>query len=214
MKIRLIYPRWRDGLWSIFIYRMPMLGVRRLAEVTPEDIEVEIVDENLTPIDYTPADLVGISLMTPAAPRGYEIAARYRELGAKVVLGGIHASTLPEEGLQYADSVVIGEADEIWPNVVEDARRGRLQRRYVAPRLPDVTKCFTKPAAATDRSRYFLKNFVQTGRGCPVNCNFCSVTSFNGMSMRYRDVADVVREIEARRPTSRIFMFADDNLVA
>jgi radical SAM superfamily enzyme YgiQ (UPF0313 family) len=214
MKITLIYPRWRRGLWSIFIYRMPMLGLRRLAALTPEDVEVEIIDENVAEIDYGYADLVGISVMTPAAPRAYEIARRYREQGAKVILGGIHPSTLPEEGLQHADSVAIGEADDLWPGIVEDARRRQLQRRYVASRLPDVTSSFTRRSAVIDRGRYFIKNFVQTGRGCPVNCNFCSVTSFNGMQMRYREIPDVLSEIEARRRISKIFMFADDNLVA
>jgi radical SAM superfamily enzyme YgiQ (UPF0313 family) len=214
MKVVLIYPRWRNGLWSIFIYRMPMLGLIRLAELTPEDTEVEIIDENVAEISFSYADLVGISVMTPAAPRAYEIAHRYRELGAKVVLGGIHPSTLPEEGLQHADSVVIGEADDIWPWIVEDARHGRLKNRYIAPHLPDITKTFARLPSALDQSPYFIKNFMQTGRGCPVNCNFCSVTAFNGAKMRYRDVADVVKEVEARRPVSKTFMFADDNLVA
>jgi radical SAM superfamily enzyme YgiQ (UPF0313 family) len=214
MKVTLIYPRWREGLWSIFIYRMPMLGLNRLAELTPEDVSVEIIDENLSEIDYSYADLVGISVMTPAAPRAYEIAKRYRELGAKVVFGGIHPSTLPEEGLQHADSVVIGEADDLWPWIVEDARNGRLRQRYVASHPPDITKTFTRLPSTVDRSRYFIKNFLQTGRGCPVNCNFCSVTAFNGATMRYRDISDVVREVEAKRHISKIFMFADDNLVA
>ena len=214
MKLLLIYPRWRRGLWSVFIYRMPMLGLYRLASVTPEDVEVEIIDENVDEIDFRTADLVGISVMTPAAPRAYEIAHHYREMGIKVVLGGIHPSTLPEEALEHADAVVIGEADELWPLVVDDARRGRLQRKYVASRQPDITKCFTKLPSVTDRGKYFIKNLVQTGRGCPVNCNFCSVTSFNGAGMRYRALEDVVREIEARRRTSKLFLFADDNLVA
>jgi radical SAM superfamily enzyme YgiQ (UPF0313 family) len=193
---------------------MPMLGLYRLASVTPEDVGVEIIDENVDEIDFRHADLVGISVMTPAAPRAYEIAHRYREMGVKVVLGGIHPSTLPEEALEHADAVVIGEADELWPLIVDDARRNRLKRRYVAIRQPDITKSFTKLPSVMDRGKYFIKNFVQTGRGCPVNCNFCSVTAFNGAGMRYRALEDVVREIEARRRISKIFLFADDNLVA
>ncbi len=214
MKLVLIYPRWRRGLWSIFIYRMPMLGLYQLAAATPEDVEVEIIDENVTDIDFRHADLVGISVMTPAAPRAYEIARRYKEMGVKVVLGGIHPSTLPDEASLHADCVVVGEADEVWPSIVEDARHGRLLRRYVVTRRPDITKAFTKMPSVTDHGRYFIKNLVQTGRGCPVNCNFCSVTSFNGMGMRYRAIENVVHEIEARRHISRNFLFADDNLVA
>jgi len=214
MKITLIYPRWRRGLWSISIYRMPMLGLYRLAALTPDDIEVEIVDENVDEIEYGPTDLVGISVMTPAAPRAYEIAQQYRELGVKVVLGGIHPSTLPDEGLQYADAVAIGEADELWGRIIHDFKRHRLQRKYIAETLPDVTNSLARPPSIVDRGRYIIKNFIQTGRGCPVNCNFCSVTAFNGAGMRYRAIDDIVREIEMRRAVSKYFLFADDNLVA
>lgn len=214
MKITLIYPRWRRGLWSISIYRMPMLGLYRLAALTPDDIEVEIIDENVNEIDFGPTDLVGISVMTPAAPRAYEIARQYRELGVKVVLGGIHPSTLPDEGLQYADAVAIGEADELWGRIIHDFKRHRLQRKYIAETLPDVTNSLARLPSIVDKGRYIIKNFIQTGRGCPVNCNFCSVTAFNGAGMRYRAIEDLTREIELRRPISKYFLFADDNLVA
>lgn len=214
MKVALIYPRWRRGLWSIFIYRMPPLALYRLAELTPDDMEVEIVDENVTELDDRPADLVGISCMTPAAPRAYEIARRYRALGAAVVLGGIHPSTLPDEALQHADAVAVGEADDLWPRILEDFRQNRLQRTYIAAGPPSVTTTVRGRAPSVDRNKYVIKNFLQTGRGCPVDCNFCSVTAFNGARMRYRPIEDVVREIDARRAASRYFLFADDNLVA
>jgi radical SAM superfamily enzyme YgiQ (UPF0313 family) len=214
MKILLIYPRWRKGLWSIFIYRMPPLGLSRLASVTPDEFEVEIIDENVTDLTFPPAELVGISSMTPAAPRAYEIADRYRAMGATVVLGGIHPSTLPDEAGRHADSVVVGEADEIWPVLLSDFKRNQLQPRYVAPQRPGLADLPKRRRPVIDRNRYVIKNFLQTGRGCPVNCNFCSVTAFNGAQMRYRALDDVVAEIAARRPTSKYFLFADDNLVA
>lgn len=214
MKLVLVYPQWRRGLWSIFIYRMPPLALYRLAELTPDEIEVEILDENTTPLTYPPADLVGISCMTPAAPRAYEIARHYRRLGSTVILGGIHPSTLPDEASQHADAVVIGEADELWGTILADFRNNRLRPRYVAPAFPQLNHALRTGGDVTDPNRYIIKNFLQTSRGCPVGCNFCSVTDFNGGRMRYRTIDEVVREIELRRPTSRYFLFADDNLVA
>ena len=90
---------------------MPMLGMYRLAALTPPDVDIEIIAENVNTIEYRDVDLVGISVITPAAPRAYEIADRFRTRGAQVVLGGIHPSTLPEEALLHADAVAIGEAD-------------------------------------------------------------------------------------------------------
>jgi len=193
---------------------MPPLGLSRLASLTPDEFEVEIIDENVSALTFPPADLVGISSMTPAAPRAYEIADRYRAMGATVVLGGIHPSTRPDEAGQHADAVVVGEADEVWPALLKDFQKNELQSKYLALQRPHLSEPFKRHRPVVDRNSYIIKNFLQTGRGCPVNCNFCSVTAFNGGQMRYRSAEDVVSEIVTRRPISKYFLFADDNLVA
>ena len=133
MKIKLIYPKMHDTSRGTKVkYRLvPPQSLLALAAVTPPGHAVEIHDENVAPLrmDDRP-DLVGITVYVASAGRAYEIARRYRERGIPVVLGGLHVSALPEEALQHADAIVIGEADETWPAVVADAARGRLQPRY------------------------------------------------------------------------------------
>jgi len=140
MKLTLICPKWQQGLWSVRIFKMPPLGLARIASVTPDDIEVEIIDENIEEIHFEETDIVGISVMTPTAHRAYEIADKYRKLGSKVILGGIHPSILPEEAIEHADSVVIGEADDIWPQVIQDCVKNKLQKFYIAEQEPDLSK--------------------------------------------------------------------------
>lgn len=214
MKLILVYPKWRHGLWSIFIYRMPPLGLYRLADLTPDDIDVTIIDENVSELTFPSGDLVGISCMTPAAYRAYEIADRYRSLGAKVVLGGIHPSTFPGEALRHADAVVVGEADDLWPAVLQDFKAGSLRPMYLANERPQLEKLRkTRQAPFEDKNKYAIQNFIQTARGCPVDCNFCSVTTFNGRGVRHHHIEHIDDEIKRRRGKSKYFLFADDNLV-
>ena len=121
-KILLINPAFKGSLHSnIKVLAIPPLNLAMLARYTPEQYEVEIVDEAVEDIDLgTPADLVGITCMTPLAPRAYELATHFRKRGVPVVMGGIHASYMPEEALRYADTVVVGEAETTWPQLLED----------------------------------------------------------------------------------------------
>jgi radical SAM superfamily enzyme YgiQ (UPF0313 family) len=119
--------------------RFPQLTMPLLAALTPPDIEVHHTDEIISAVDFSrPADLVAITCSTPAAPHAYEIAQRYRERGVRVVLGGPHPTLLPAEAQAHADAVVVGEAEESWPRLVEDFRRGRLQPLYQAERAPSL----------------------------------------------------------------------------
>jgi radical SAM superfamily enzyme YgiQ (UPF0313 family) len=211
----LIIPRWHEtSIWSRFSFRFPYLGVTTLAAVTPPDVDVAITDENVDAVDFREdADLVGITAMTPLAPRGYEIAGRFRERGVPVVMGGVHATCMPEEAARHVDSVVLGEAEGVWPTVVEDARAGTLKSRYQADAFHSLEGI---PAARRDLLNpkgYLFLNTVQTTRGCPFDCDFCSVTSFYGNTYRCRPVADVEAELKTLSGGANFVFFVDDNIV-
>ncbi len=182
------------------------LGI--IAALTPSDWKVKILDENFRKFRFYEADLVGITAFTSAAPRAYEIAAIYREKGIKTVMGGIHASMVPDESLQYVDSVVLGEAEPIWGQVIKDFESGNLQRLYKSPFAREIHQ--PKPRRELFHPGY-LSAGIQTTRGCPMNCSFCSVSAFNGQHYRFRPVEDVLDELEAI-PQKYVF-FIDDNII-
>ncbi len=183
-----------------------------LASLTPPGVEIHLVDENVDPVNLEePADLVALSCMTASAPRGYEIADHFRERGVPVVMGGMHPSALPEEAAQHADAVVIGEAEHQWPRVFADFAAGRPQQFYRTEERPELRDL---PIARRDllhTERYLTVNLVQTARGCPHACNFCSVSPMFGRQCRFRPIAEVVEEIRSLR--SRWVGFSDDNIV-
>jgi radical SAM superfamily enzyme YgiQ (UPF0313 family) len=195
----------------------------QLASLTPQDHEVRITDENWTAIDFTyPYDLVGITGTTVQIPRAYAIADEFKKQGVTVLMGGPHVSFLPHEAMAHADSIVRWEADEIWEHVLHDAQNGTLKKVY-NPKFPKsldfellrpVSRVFhieTPPwipfkikAAA-----------IQAQRGCPHNCEFCSVTKFNGRRVRQKSVGYLTEEItKAKNEGIRFLVFMDDNIVA
>lgn len=186
----------------------PPLGLGIVAALTPDHWDIELIDENFETFSFRHADLVGISALTSAVRRAYEIASIYRENGIPVVLGGIHASMMPDEASKYADVIVIGEAEGVWADIIRDAELGTLQSRY----QKDSGKMFHSPIPRRDlfHKNYGLAN-IQTTRGCPFACDFCSVHIFNGPSYRYRPVDEVLDELETITH-SRIF-FVDDNII-
>ena len=197
MKVHLIAPTKNGETYLFDKGLLAPLGLMYLAAHTPEGVDVRIIDESVGPIDFSDVpDLVGISCMTATAPRAYDIADRYRALGATVVMGGIHASMLPEEALAHADAVVTGEAEEIWPLVVADAEAGRLQPIYHQEEFEDFNRPLMPRRDLIETNRYWSANSVQTSRGCPHHCNFCSVTEFNGRRIRMRDTDSVLAEVE------------------
>lgn len=209
--ILLINPAYKESLHSnIKVLALPPLNLAILARYTPEHYEVSIVDEAMEDIDFDAhADLVGITCMTPLAPRAYEIAAQFRKRGVPVVIGGVHVSYMTEEALRFADTVVVGEGEELWPQLLQDFEQGNLQRVYTATSLPDIEN-LASPRRELFTNKYFVDT-VQTSRGCPFKCSFCSVTSFNGAKYRLRNIDNVIDEINSIK-SKRLFLI-DDNIV-
>jgi radical SAM superfamily enzyme YgiQ (UPF0313 family) len=181
-----------------------------LKSLTPPDVEVAFYDERLEDIPYDEAtDLVAMTVETFTARRAYQIANEFRTRGVPVVMGGYHPTFLPDEALQFADAVVIGDAEEVWPRVVEDARKGRLQQRYSHDSFGPLDGL--KPDRSVFRGkRYAPVAMIQYGRGCRYNCEFCSIRAFYGSNLRQRPVADVIEEIE--RSERRYIFIVDDNI--
>lgn len=172
------------------------LALPTLAGLTPPEHDVRILDEMVEDIDFdVPYDLVGLSAMTCKATRAYQIAQEYRRRGVKVIMGGIHASMCPDEVAQHVDTVVVGEADELWPRLLDDAQAGRLQARYQADGFPTLAGLPPPRHALTRHSHYFCF-FLQTTRGCPRSCKFCTVTTQNGRALRRKTPSQVVAEVK------------------
>lgn len=192
--------------------RLPPFALMLLAALSPPDVEVAIADEWVDDIDFErDVDLVGISLLTMAAPRGYEIADRFRERGVKVVLGGIHATAMPDEAREHADSVVVGEAEMVWPRLLADAAAGRLEPRYQSGEFCDLRDMPVPRRDLVLEERYVSLNLVQTTRGCTNKCSFCSIHAIAGRGYRSRPVGQVIAEIETL--PCPLVLFADDNIV-
>jgi len=185
------------------------LGLLVIAGLTPDDWDITIVDENMTAPDYeaTEPDLVGITAFTSQATRAYELAALWRARGVPVVMGGIHASMCRDEALRHVDAVVSGEAESVWARVCEDAKAGRLEKHYEGEYV-DTDKL--RPARHDLLARQYKFGSIQTTRGCPLNCSFCSVTAFNGGRYRQRPIEAVVEEM--KQIQEDLVLFVDDNL--
>jgi radical SAM superfamily enzyme YgiQ (UPF0313 family) len=200
----------KKSRWNRYRVWKP-LSLMVLAGLTPPEWEISIVDENLGAPNY-PAmarpDVVGITAFTSQANRAYEVATHFRRLGVPVIMGGVHATMCVDEVMERVDSVVTGEAEGIWPQVLEGARHGGLKRRYDGGRaeIKDV------PYARHDLlATGYACGAIQTTRGCPLNCSFCSVTAFNGGHYRQRPIPDVVREFQSVR--EKRVLVVDDNLI-
>jgi radical SAM superfamily enzyme YgiQ (UPF0313 family) len=216
MRLLLVSPGWPKGrLWGELGFKFPSLSLAAIAAATPDEWEVVLGDENMKPLDLgADVDLVGITAMTPQAPRAYEIAAAFRARGIPVVMGGFHASNLPQEALAHVDAVVVGEGDLVWPMLLADLSRGSLKPIYQSSAPLEMSKL---PVARRDifaDMGYLLTNTIQTTRGCPYDCEFCSVTAFFGGKYRERPLEMVLGELEALKSSGSFVFFVDDNLVS
>src|SRR5216117_854255 len=195
------------------LIQFPQLTMPLIAALTPPEHEVSHTDEIVERVRFdAPADLVGITAPTPSALHAYDIALEFRRRGAPVVIGGPHATALPEEAARHADAVVVGEAEDTWPRLLDDARRGRLEQVYVSSRQAPLVRM---PAPRWDliKGRRYGKSVTIATRGCPHRCDYCSIPLLYGpATVRYRPIDEVVREV-ATSPT-RAIVFWDDNIGA
>jgi radical SAM superfamily enzyme YgiQ (UPF0313 family) len=200
----------RASRWNRYRVWKP-LGLLVVAGLTPSDWDVTILDENRGLPDYASLprpDLVGITSFTSQARRAYEVADEFRRAGVPVVMGGIHATMRQEEALEHADAIVGGEAEGVWAGVLEDARAGRLARVYSAPH---VDMADVPPARNDLLEKGYAFGAIQTTRGCPLRCDFCSVSAFNGNRYRHRPIDHVIREFQSIR--EKWVLVVDDNLI-
>jgi len=183
-----------------------------LAALTPPEWEVKLVDEQLDGIDFTtPADVVAITVWTINSLRAYAIADRFRDRGVPVLMGGPHISFHGEEAAAHCDALGIGEGEMIWRQMLADAETGSLRKIYRSAGPSDLKGLPRPRYNLLDMSKYgIFKTFsVQSSRGCPFRCEFCSERLYLGAQYRCRPIPEVVEEI--RHCGSRYILFADSN---
>ena len=215
MKIKLIAPHEQreDTISSPF--KLQRVNLPLLAALTPPGHTITIVEEAFAPDDINQdVDLVGITVLTELALRAYRIADTYRQKAVKVVMGGIHPTVLPDEALEHADAVVVGEAEGVWPRLVSDAASGQMQRIYRAGKMADL-KGLPKPRRDLLPGPKYqgytrIPIGVETSRGCPYDCEFCCIGQTLGQQYRVRPVQEVIAEIESI--DSPHLFFVDDAL--
>ena len=217
MKILLVFPRIEHGAttvkdkgsWTSIVFGYPIITLPHLAAITPKNYEVEIVNENFSNIDFdSDYDLVGITTYTMTAPRAYEIADKFRRRGKKVVLGGYHVTAMPDEAIQHADSIVLSWAEGSWPQLLEDAEKGKL-RPFYGPNYDYSIENI--PPLRRDIIRHEpWFGAVQTSRGCLNNCEFCPIGSFCKNVIKQRPIKDVINDIKSMK--NRYFRFHDPHL--
>jgi radical SAM superfamily enzyme YgiQ (UPF0313 family) len=184
-----------------------------VAALTPPEVEVSVTDENISTVDFKKeVDLVGITALTHTVHRAYQIADSFRTRGVKVVMGGIHPSVMPEEASQHADAIVVGEAEGIWGDVIEDFKANKLRRIYRQNKHPSLIGLPIPRRDLYDKGVYYQRNTLWATRGCPHSCSFCSVSTIYGRKYRCRPVDEITKEIETL-DRSKIIGFVDDNIV-
>jgi len=193
------------------VFRFSMLPSLCVAASMPPEVDTIIVDEDVEPINFdTDADLIGISFMTSNAPRAYEIADRFRlEKGKPVIFGGYHPSFMPQEAIQHADAICIGEAEYNVPRMMADFMAGRLQPFYRS-KLVDLADLRVPDRSLIRKRAYVTVDVLQATRGCPHRCKFCSIAAFNRYRIRTRPVEEVVEELKT---LGRYVIFMDDNII-
>ena len=194
-------------------WRMEPLPPAVIAALLPADVERCFYDDRLEPIPFDePTDLVAISVETYTAKRCYQIASEYRRRGVPVVMGGFHATLCPDEVSRYCEAIVIGEAESVIAELVDDARRGRLKSTYYPADRPALT--VTPDRSIFAGKRYLPIRLVEFSRGCRFKCDFCAITSFFDATHRHRDIDRVVAEVQQTRRRGQMFFFVDDNLTS
>ena len=215
MRIKLISPRMSPRPMDSEYKRVlsPSLALLTVAALTPDEHDVYIEDENVQELDLNDEpDLVGITVNVDTSTRAYAIALHYRERGVPVICGGIHVSANPGEALRYADSVCIGEAENLWEKILFDVATGRLQKRYYCSEPADLAQTPLPRWELIDQSRYLYTNIVCASRGCPFRCEFCyNSCDYVHHKYRNRPITHVIKEINML--DTRQVLFIDDNFI-
>lgn len=213
MKIMLIMPGMGKKKNTSYVrtWQMEPLMIAQLTSLTPDDVEIVFYDDRLEQIPYDEdCDLVGITVETYTAKRAYYIASKFRNRGIPVVLGGYHPTLLPDEAGQYADAVVIGEAEGVWEKIIEDAKNNKL-KKYYKESLSSLAGYF--PDRSIYKGKNYIKlNLIESARGCPFACEFCSISEFYSCTYKTRPIEDITKEIQSMN--EKRFFFIDDNIVA
>jgi radical SAM superfamily enzyme YgiQ (UPF0313 family) len=215
MKITFIKPNIGRREHSLYVDqgRMEPLMLGVLAGLTPPDVDVILYDDRMEEIPYDEqTDLVAITVETYTARRSYEIANAFRQRGVPVILGGMHATLLPEEASLHADSIFLGDAETLWPQVVEDARLGKLQKRYSGP--PGVAQLGgIMPRRDIFKGKGYLPMaLMQYSRGCRFACSFCAVSQYFDKKHYIRRIDEVLKEVAEQE--RKFVFFVDDNIAS
>jgi len=208
MKILLIMPHPNPKKNFLNKFSYPCLTLQQVSAITPKEHSVEIIDERYKDIDFNKNyDLVGISCLTYNSLRGYKISNEFRKQGVPVVLGGYHPTLLPDEAKQHADSIVIGEAELTWPQLLKDLENRKLKPFYKADKLVESELI---PPARHDIGIYTYMEAIQASRGCPTGCEFCAMQKVEGARFRGRLVDHIINEMKTIK--SKVIFFADASL--
>lgn len=216
MRVTIIHPciGRRPGQAYIRTWQMEPLPAATLAGLTPPDVEVRFYDDRMEEIPFEEkTDLVAISVETYTARRAYQIASNYRQRGIPVVMGGFHASLCPDEVARHAEAVVCGEAELLWPQVVDDARHGKLQKFYRQEERPSLAGL--KPDRSIFRGKRYLPiGLIEAGRGCHFKCEFCAVQTVFRSTQTRRPSDGILAELDVLKHEKKLFFFVDDNITS
>lgn len=206
-------PRYPQGHEKHFV--PPLTGIY-LAALTPERYPVRVLHQQVQPVNFeTDADLIALAFFSGFADLAYQLADEFRARGKRVVMGGPHVTFWPEEALAHSDAIVIGEAEAVWAQMLDEAAAGQLQRRYQGEPRPLVG--LPTPRYDLLPDAFFVKRVVQATRGCPFSCSFCCVPAVNP-GFRARPVAEVLRDVAyddfEHWWQRKVVWFWDDNLTA
>lgn len=210
-KVLLIYASMGRAPGRKFVrsWQQEPLAMGVLAALTPDDWEVIFLDDRVESIDYSlEVDLVGISIETYSAKRGYQIAAKFKKNNVPIIFGGYHATLCPSEAIEHADSVCVGEAEGIWQQVLDDVLQGQLAKRYESKSVIALKNIQVDRSLFAGK-RYLKLSLIETGRGCPFKCNFCSINAFYRSTYRRRAIEDILSELETVK--NKYIFFVDDN---